>query len=119
MLSVRRRRALFAPSLFMSLIDDPAGDWYAFSRAEDWVWTDSVRLAIAMPGCGIAATSWRRDGTSASSPPHRTLLIHVSSDGLEEIGLYFQNPSGNTVELRLSYSACGYVNLSTLVYVPS
>ena len=119
MLSVHRRRALFPLSLFMSLIDDPAGDWYAFSRAEDWVWTDSVRLAIAMPGCGIAATSWKRDGTSVSSSLHRTLLIHVSSDGLEEIGLYFQNSSGNTVELRISYSACEYVHPSRTIDVPS
>ena len=119
MLSVRRRQTLFIPSLLMSLVDDPAGHWYAFSRAEDWVWTDIVRLAIAMPGCGIAATQWKREGTFMFSLLHSALLTYVSSGGLEEIELYFQNPSGNTVELRLSYSACGYVNISTLVYVPS
>ena len=103
----------------MSLIDDPTGGWDVFSRAEDWVWTDSVRLAIAMPGCGIAVTSWKREGTSISSLLHSALLTYISTGGLEEIGLYFRNPSGNTVELRLSYSACGYVNLPSLAYVPS
>ncbi|KAM5530330.1 hypothetical protein V8D89_016001 [Ganoderma adspersum] len=58
-------------------------------KESNWRWEDPVRLAEAAPGCGIAATSWKRDAE------------------LEEIGLYYQDANLQTVELRLSFSACG------------